>query len=324
MKKILLLSLLLSTTFMTPCAFAEKKGKTAKDDPYLLLDLFASAFEMARTEYVDDVGDRKLIEAAINGMLSSLDPHSSFLDADTFRDMQIQTKGEFGGVGMEVSMENGFVRVVSPLDGTPAAKAGIQPGDLITHIEDKSVVGMNLNAAVEKLRGKPKTPVKIKISRKGQDPMELTLVRDVIKIDPVRFEVKNDDIGYIRIITFSEKTTQNVKKAVKEITEKVGSDKMRGVVLDLRNNPGGLLDEAQGVVDVFLSQGEIVSTRSKKPEETIRLTAKTGDMTNGLPIVVLINEGSASASEIVAGALQDHKRAVVVGTTSFGKGSVQS
>lgn len=324
MKKILLLSLLLSTTFMTPCAFAEKKEKTAKDDPYLLLDLFASAFEMARTEYVDDVGDRKLIEAAINGMLSSLDPHSSFLDADTFRDMQIQTKGEFGGVGMEVSMENGFVRVVSPLDGTPAAKAGIQPGDLITHIEDESVVGMNLNAAVEKLRGKPKTPVKIKISRKGQDAMELTLVRDVIKIDPVRFEVKNDDIGYIRIITFSEKTTQNVKKAVKEITEKVGADKLRGFVLDVRNNPGGLLDEAQGVVDVFLSQGEIVSTRSKKPEETIRLTAKTGDMTNGLPIVALINEGSASASEIVAGALQDHKRAVVVGTPSFGKGSVQS
>ena len=323
-KKILLLSLLLSTTFMTPCAFAETKEKTAKDDPYLLLDLFANAFEMARTEYVDDVGDRKLIEAAINGMLSSLDPHSSFLDADTFRDMQIQTKGEFGGVGMEVSMENGFVRVVSPLDGTPAAKAGIQPGDLITHIEDESVVGMNLNAAVEKLRGKPKTPVKIKISRKGQDPIELTLVRDIIKIDPVRFEVKNDDIGYIRIITFSEKTTQNVKNAIKEITQKVGKNKLRGFVVDLRNNPGGLLDEAEGVADVFLSQGEIVSTRSKKPEETVRLTASSGDLTDGLPLVVLINEGSASASEIVAGALQDHKRAVVVGTPSFGKGSVQS
>ena len=323
-KKLFLLSVLLSSTFMTPYAFAEKAEKTAKDDPYLLLELFTSAFEMARKEYVDDVGDRKLIEAAINGMLSSLDPHSSFLDADTFRDMQIQTKGEFGGVGMEVSMENGFVRVVSPIDDTPASKAGIQPGDLITHIEDESVVGMNLNAAVEKLRGKPKTPVKIRISRKGQESMELTLIRDIIKIDPVRFEVKNDDIGYIRIITFSTKTTQNVKKAVKEIMEKVEKGKLRGFVLDLRNNPGGLLDEAQGVVDVFLNQGEIVSTRSKKPEDTIRLIAKNGDMTKGLPIVILINEGSASASEIVAGALQDHKRAVVVGTPSFGKGSVQS
>ena len=323
--KTFLLSLLLSTTFMCPCVYAaDKPEKTAKDDPYLLLDLFASAFEMARTEYVDDIGDRKLIEAAINGMLSSLDPHSNFLDADTFRDMQIQTKGEFGGVGMEVSMENAFVRVVAPIDGTPAAKAGIQPGDLITHIEDESVIGMNLNAAVEKLRGKPKTSVKIRISRKGQDPIDLTLVRDIIKIDPVRFEVKNDDIGYIRVITFSEKTTQNLKKAVKEITQKVGKDKLRGFVIDLRNNPGGLLDEAQGVVDVFLNQGEIVSTRSKKPEDTVRLSAKEGDLTDNLPLVVLINEGSASASEIVAGALQDHKRAIVVGTPSFGKGSVQS
>ncbi len=326
MKKILLTTLFLATTALTTTVFAATPAapKTAKDDPYLLLELFASAFETARTEYVDDIGDRKLIESAINGMLSSLDPHSSFMDADSFRDMQIQTKGEFGGVGMEVSMENGLVRVVSPIDDTPAAKAGILPGDLITHIDEEAVVGMNLNAAVDKLRGKPKSAVKIRVQRKGQDAFDLTLIRDVIKIDAVRFEVKNDDIGYIRVITFSEKATENVKKAITDMTGQIGKDKIRGFILDLRNDPGGLLDEAQGIADIFLEQGEIVSTRSKTPEETVRLSATKGDMTNGLPIVVLINEGSASASEIVAGALQDHKRAVVVGTPSFGKGSVQS
>lgn len=305
-------------------ATTNKTTKTAKDDPYLLLELFGSAFETARTEYVDEVSDRKLIESAINGMLSSLDPHSSFLNADTFRDMQIQTKGEFGGVGMEVSMENGLLRVVAPIDGTPAAKAGIQPGDLITHIDDEAVMGLNLNEAVEKLRGKPKTNVRIMVRRKNQDAFELTLTRDIIRIESVRYEVKNDDIGYIRIITFSDNTAKNVNKAVKELTNKIGKDKIRGFVIDLRNDPGGLLDEAQGVADAFLEQGEIVSTRSKKTEETVRLTATKGDITNGLPLIVLINEGSASASEIVAGALQDHKRAVVVGTPSFGKGSVQS
>ena len=305
-------------------ATTEKPQKTAKDDPYLLLELFGSAFETTRTEYVDDVSDRKLIEAAINGMLSSLDPHSNFLNAETFRDMQIQTKGEFGGVGMEVSMENGLVRVVSPIDGTPAAKAGIQPGDLITHINDEAVMGLNLNEAVERLRGKPKTTVRIMVRRKNQKDFEVTLTRDIIKIESVRYEVKNDDIGYIRIITFSDNTSQNVNKAVQELMQKIGKDKIRGFVIDLRNNPGGLLDEAQGVADAFLEQGEIVSTRSKKTEETVRLTATEGDVANGLPIVVLINEGSASASEIVSGALQDHKRAVVVGTPSFGKGSVQS
>ncbi|MBP5534638.1 MAG: S41 family peptidase [Alphaproteobacteria bacterium] len=305
-------------------ATPNKAQKTAKDDPYLLLELFGSAFETTRTEYVDEVSDRKLIEAAINGMLSSLDPHSNFLNADTFRDMQIQTKGEFGGVGMEVSMENGLVRVVAPIDGTPAAKAGIQPGDLITHIDDEAVMGLNLNEAVEKLRGKPKTVVRIMVRRKNQEPFEVTLTRDIIKIESVRYEVKNDDIGYIRIITFSDNTAKNVEKAVQELTKKIGKDKIRGFVIDLRNDPGGLLDEAQGVADAFLDQGEIVSTRSKKTEETVRLTATKGDITNGLPLVVLINEGSASASEIVAGALQDHKRAVIVGTPSFGKGSVQS
>lgn len=315
---------LLSLSLSAFGAGTEKTTKTAKDDPYLLLELFGSAFEMARVEYVDDVSDRKLIESAINGMLSSLDPHSSFLDADTFRDMQIQTKGEFGGLGMEVGTENGLVRVIAPIEGTPADKAGIQPGDLITHIDDEAVVGLNLNDAVERMRGKPKTKVRLTISRQNKEPFEVTLERDIIKIESVRWEVKNDDIGYVRIITFSDNTTKNVKKGIEEIITKVGKDKLRGFVVDLRNDPGGLLDEAQGVTDLFLEQGEIVSTRSKKPEETIRLSAKAGDITNGLPIVVLINEGSASASEIVAGALQDHKRAVIVGTPSFGKGSVQS
>ena len=328
MKKTLFYSVALASILaLGLSAFAagsEKPQKTAKDDPYLLLELFGSAFETTRTDYVDDVSDRALIEAAINGMLSSLDPHSSFMNADTFRDMQIQTKGEFGGVGMEVSMENGLLRVVSPIDDTPAAKAGLQPGDLITHIDDEAVMGLNLNEAVDKLRGKPKTKVRIMVRRKNQDAFEVTLIRDIIKIESVRSEVKNDDIGYIRIITFSDNTAKNVKKAVETMTQKVGKDKLRGFVVDLRNDPGGLLDEAQGVADLFLDQGEIVSTRSRKVEDTVRLTATPGDVTNGLPIVILINEGSASASEIVAGALQDHKRAVIVGTPSFGKGSVQS
>ncbi len=328
MKKILFTSVallsVLTVALNAIAAGTEKPKKTAKDDPYLLLELFGSAFETTRNDYVDETSDRKLIESAINGMLSSLDPHSSFMDADTFRDMQIQTKGEFGGVGMEVSMENGLMRVVAPLDGTPAAKAGLQPGDLITHIDDEAIMGLNLNEAVERLRGKPQTKVRIMVRRKNQDAFEVTLTRDIIKIENVRSEVKNEDIGYIRVITFSDNTAKNVQKAVTDMTNKVGKDKIRGFVLDLRNDPGGLLDEAQGVTDLFLEQGEIVSTRSKKTEETVRLSATAGDITNGLPIVVLINEGSASASEIVAGALQDHKRAVVVGTPSFGKGSVQS
>ena len=298
--------------------------KTAKDDPYLLLELFGAAFQTARSEYVDETSDRKLIEAAINGMLSSLDPHSSFLDDDTYRDMQIQTKGEFGGLGMEVTMENGMLRIISPLDDTPAFKAKLQPGDIITHIDDDAIVGLTLNEAVEKMRGKPKTKVKLTIRRKNQEPFDVTLTRDIIKIETVKYEVKNEDIGYIRVITFSDTTTQNVQKAIKEMTASIGKDKIRGFIVDLRNNPGGLLEQAIGVADTFLEEGEIVSTRAKNPEETTREIATPGDLTNGLPLVVLLNEGSASASEIVAGALQDHRRAILVGTPSFGKGSVQS
>lgn len=324
LRKIAFISLFAFCLSQPALAATEKPQKTAKDDPYLLLELFGAAFQTARSEYVDETSDRKLIEAAINGMLSSLDPHSSFLDDDTFRNMQIQTKGEFGGLGMEVTMENGMLRIISPLDDTPAFKAKLQPGDIITHIDDDAIVGLTLNEAVEKMRGKPKTKVKLTIRRKSEEPFDVTLTRDIIKIETVKYEVKNEDIGYIRIITFSDTTTQNVQKAIKEMTASIGPDKIRGFIIDLRNNPGGLLDQAIGVADTFLEEGEIVSTRSKNPEETTREVATPGDLANGLPLVVLLNEGSASASEIVAGALQDHRRAVLVGTPSFGKGSVQS
>ncbi len=324
MKKLLLASCTCLLLLTGPC-FADKptKEKTVKDDPYLLLELFGAAFQSVRTDYVDETSDRELIEAAINGMLTSLDPHSGFLDDESFNDMQVQTKGEFGGLGIEVTMENGLVRVVSPIDDTPAFKAGIQPGDLITHIDGTAVMGMTLNDAVDKMRGKPNSKIKLTIRRKNEEPFDVTMKRDIIKIESVKYRAEND-IGYIRIITFSDTTTNHVEKAIKEITKQVGKDKLKGFILDLRNNPGGLLDQAVGVADTFLNEGEIVSTRSRIPEDTMRLSATKGDLTNGLPIVVIINEGSASASEIVAGALQDHKRAVLVGTPSFGKGSVQS
>ncbi len=324
MKKLLLISCACLLFLTGPClADKPQKAKTVKDDPYLLLELFGSAFQSVRTDYVDETSDRELIEAAINGMLTSLDPHSGFLDDDSFNDMQVQTKGEFGGLGIEVTMENGLVRVVSPIDDTPAHKAGLQPGDLITHIDGTAVMGMTLTDAVDKMRGKPNSKIKLTIRRKNAEPFDVSMKRDIIKIESVKYKAEND-IGYIRIITFSDTTTENVHKAIKEMTTQIGKDKIKGFILDLRNNPGGLLDQAVGVTDTFLDSGEIVSTRSRLPEETMRLSAKKGDLTDGLPVVVLINEGSASASEIVAGALQDHKRAVVVGTPSFGKGSVQS
>lgn len=318
-----LTAILLSTTIAFGAVAAPKKAEKGTQDPYVLMELFGAAFSTIKSEYVEDTDNQKLIETAIDGMLTSLDPHSGYMDAESFDDMQTQTKGEFGGLGLEVGMDKGFVRVMSPIDDTPAFKAGLQTGDYITHVDGLSTFGQSLNDTVKKMRGKPGSKVKLTISRKDKDPFDVTLKRDVIKVKPVKYEAKGD-IGYIRISTFSERTTDMVQDAIKDLTKQIGKDKIAGFVLDVRNNPGGLLDQAVGVVDVFLDQGEIVSTRSRKPEDTMRFSAKKGDMTNGLPLVVLINEGSASASEIVAGAIQDHKRGVIVGLQTFGKGSVQT
>jgi carboxyl-terminal processing protease len=292
-------------------------------ETYKQLQLFGDVFERVRAQYVDPVEDQKIIENALNGMLSSLDPHSSYLDEKSFDDMQVSTKGEFGGLGIEVTMENGFVKVVSPIDDTPASRAGVQPKDYITHIDNVPVVGMTLNEAVDKMRGKVGSPITLIIRRESSpDPIELKLVRDVIKIQSVRHRVEGN-IGYIRITTFNQNTDTGVMKAVEDINAKLG-DKLSGYVIDLRNDPGGLLDQAISVSDMFLEKGEIVSTRGRHESDTKRDNATPGDVANGLPLVVLINGGSASASEIVAGALQDHRRAILLGTRSFGKGSVQT
>jgi len=320
MKKLLLLALM---TALPAMANPTPKTETPENENvYVLMELLGSSLKLIKDDYVEDVPYKTMVEKALNGVLTAQDPHSGFLNKEEMEEMASQTKGEFGGVGMEVSSENGLVRVVSPIDDTPAFRAGIQAGDYITHIDGTSVIGLSLNESVKRLRGTPKTKVKVKISRKNKEPFELTLTRDIIKVDPVKFEAK-DNIGYIRILTFSEKTTKELHRAIKELKTKIGKD-LIGFVVDIRNNPGGLLDQAVAVADTFLAQGEIVSTRSRKPEETLRFSAKTEDMINGLPLVVMINEGSASASEIVAGALQDHKRAVIVGLKSFGKGSVQT
>lgn len=300
----------------------EKKDEAPKASVYHYLNIFSETFKRAKTDYVEEVPDQKLIEYAINGMLSSLDPHSSYLNEEMFKEMQEQTKGEFGGLGIEVTMDNGWIKVISPIDDTPAYKAGIKAGDYITHIDGTAVLGQTLTEAVDKMRGPVKTKVKLTIRRKGQDAFDVTLERAVVKIRSVRSEDKGN-VGYIRISSFSETTTDDVKKAV-EKAQKEHKDNLAGFVLDLRNNPGGLLDQAVSVTDLFLDEGEIVSTRPRRPEEIQRYSATKGDIIKDIPIVVLINEGSASAAEIVAGALQDHKRAVVVGTRSFGKGSVQT
>jgi carboxyl-terminal processing protease len=300
-------------------------AKAAVADTYRQLNLFGDVFERVRADYVEKPDDSKLIESAINGMLAGLDPHSSYMDAKSFRDMQVQTRGEFGGLGIEVTMEEGLIKVVTPIDETPAAKAGILANDIITKLDDEQVQGLTLNQAVEKMRGPVNTKIKLTVMRKGNDkPIELSITRDVIRVRAVRSEVQGDDVGYIRMTQFNEQTTEGLKKAIEDITAKVSDDKLKGYILDLRNNPGGLLDQAISVSDAFLEKGEIVSTRGRNAEETQRFNARPGDLTKHKPVIVLINGGSASASEIVAGALQDHRRVTVVGTRSFGKGSVQT
>ena len=292
-------------------------------ETYKQLNLFGEVFERVRADYVDDVSDNSLVESAINGMLTSLDPHSNYLNTKNFNDMKVQTRGEFGGLGIEVSMENGLVKVVSPIDDTPAARAGLKPGDLITHLDGDPVQGMTLPEAVEKMRGPVSSEIKLTIRREGRDPFDVKLIRATIRIQSVRSHIEGDNIGYIRVTTFNEQTDTGLNNAMKNLKQQAGN-KLVGVVLDLRNNPGGLLDQAVAVSDAFLEKGEIVSTRGRRGEDAQRYNARAGDIAGGLPVVVLINGGSASASEIVAGALQDHHRAILLGTRSFGKGSVQT
>src|SRR5271163_3885016 len=307
--------------FVLAPAVGVAQNKTS--ETYRQLNLFGEVFERVRADYVESVSDEQLVEAAINGMLTSLDPHSSYLNNKNFRDMQVQTRGEFGGLGIEVTMENGFVKVVSPIDDTPAAKAGIKPGDYITQLNGEAVMGLTLNEAVEKMRGPENSEIKLTIRREGKEPFDVAVTRAKIKIESVRSHLEGNDVGYIRITTFNEQTDTGLNKAMQRLRDQ-SSGKLKGVVLDLRNNPGGLLDQAVAVSDAFLDKGEIVSTRGRRADETQRFNARPGDIANGLPLVVLINGGSASASEIVAGALQDHHRAVLLGTRSFGKGSVQT
>ena len=295
-----------------------------KQEIYRELDLFGQVLERVRSDYVEEVGDQQLIEAAINGMLSSLDPHSSYLNAKSFRDLQTSMRGEFGGLGIEVTMEGGLVKVVSPIDDTPAARAGIKSGDFIVQIDNEPVLGLTLSEAVEKMRGPVSSSIKLTIRREGRDPFDVTLVRAVIKIQSVKSHMVGPDIGYIRVTSFNEQTDVGLVTAFKSLRQQAGA-KLAGIVLDLRNNPGGLLDQAVAVSNAFLDKGEIVSIRGRKPQSAQRYNAQPDkDISGGLPVVVLINGGSASASEIVAGALQDHHRAVLMGTRSFGKGSVQT
>jgi carboxyl-terminal processing protease len=317
---------LLAVAAIHPRILLSATAKAASSDTYRQLNLFGDIFEHVRAQYVEKPNDVKLIESAINGMLSSLDPHSAFLDIKNFRDMQTQTRGEFGGLGIEVTMENGLVKVVSPMDGTPAYRAGIQPNDLITHLDNEPVKGLTLEQAVDKMRGPVNSSINLRISRKDvEKPIEVKIVREIISIRNVRARVEGEDIGYVRITSFQgERTMEQLKSGVADIQKQIPADKLKGYVIDLRNNGGGLLDQAISVSDAFLERGEIVSTRGRNPDDTQRHNARPGDITNGKPLIVLINGGAASASEIVAGALQDHKRATLLGSRSFGKGSVQT
>ncbi len=359
--RIATLTMVFVTAFCLPATGIEPEKK-GQDDIYRHLRLFGEALERTRNHYVDPIDEEALIHAAINGMLQSLDPHSAFLDPRAFNDIKLQTSGEFGGLGIEVTMEDGLVKVVSPLDDTPAARAGIKSGDRISEIDDMPVFGLTLSEAVERMRGLPGTDINLLILRDGENPKPVTMTREVIKISPVKAHL-DGNVGIIRITIFNEKTTAKVKAAIQEFHTTIAqnnarsdsarsgkkgkggnvssiappagpSDKgqraradrntLQGLVLDLRNTPGGLLEQAIAVSDAFLERGEIVSTRGRKNEDAQRFNARPGDLIHGLPIVVLINGGSASASEIVAGALQDHRRAIVIGEQSFGKGSVQT
>ena len=295
---------------------------TNRQETYKQLNLFGDVFQRVQEQYVEEVTDKKLIESAISGMLQSLDPHSSYLSADSYKDMQVKTKGKFGGLGIEITMEDGVVKVVSPIDDTPAAKAGMKSGDLIIGVDGESIRGLTINESVSKLRGPVGSKVIITVVRDKQDPYEIEIKRDIINIKSVKHNIIKN-IGYVRLTTFSDTTTSGLEKAITEIKKNIGN-KFQGLILDLRNNPGGLLNQSISVADAFLNQGEIVSTQGRNDDDTSRVFAKKGDLINGQPLVVLINSGSASASEIVAGALKDHSRAIIIGTRSFGKGSVQS
>jgi len=333
--------LMLTTAFVAGIALAPASGILAQQfgvqlfpqalaqdgsraETYRLLNLFSDVFERVRADYVEPVSDRDLVENAINGMLTGLDPHSSYMNAKAFQDMQVQTRGEFGGLGLEVTADNGLIKVITPIDDTPASRAGMKTGDLILSIDGESVQGLSLNEAVDKMRGAANSTIKLVVKREGvEKPLEVSMTREVIKIQVVKSHLEGNDIGYIRITSFSEQTDSGLRKAIADLKAKSG-DKLHGIILDLRNNPGGLLDQAVAVSNDFIHDGEIVSTRARHAEDSQRWNAKDGDLINGLPLVVLINAGSASASEIVAGALQDHRRAILIGTRSFGKGSVQT
>ncbi len=321
MNKKLVLAAIAALVLTLPIGILTAQEKSSAT--YRQLNLFGDVFERVRADYVEEVSDKELIENAINGMLTALDPHSSYLNEKNYRDMQVQTKGEFGGLGIEVTMENGLVKVVSPIDDTPAFRAGIQPQDLITHLDGEQVLGLTLQQAVERMRGKVDTDIRLTIRRKGRKPFDVTLTRAIIKIRSVRSRIERKNIGYVRITSFNEQTYKGLVKAMEKLRADAEGG-LKGIVLDLRNNPGGLLDQAVAVADAFLDKGEIVSTRSRRKENAQRFNARPGDLAKVLPIVVLINGGSASASEIVAGALQDHGRAIIMGTRSFGKGSVQT
>ncbi|HWK63776.1 MAG TPA: S41 family peptidase [Rhizobiaceae bacterium] len=323
-------SLLLAGALMGASAMSLVHGavgttaNAAGSETYKQLAIFGDIFERVRGQYVTPPDEKALVESAINGMLTSLDPHSSYLNPEAAKDMRVQTKGEFGGLGIEVTMENELVKVITPIDDTPAARAGVLAGDYISAIDGEEVRGLTLNDAVEKMRGLVNTPIELTILREGADkPIKLTIVRDVIKVKAVKFRVEND-VGYMKITSFTEKTFDDLQNAIDTIKKQVPAEKLKGYVLDLRLNPGGLLDQAVSVSDAFLDRGEIVSTRGRDPKDISRFDARPGDLTDGKPMIVLINGGSASASEIVAGALQDQRRATVLGTQSFGKGSVQT